>query len=157
MGLSELVFGCVLHILAGGDPLVCQDLGVAQEAAQAIAQESYDTGVPAEIIAAVIYHESGFRMSARGKAGEVGLCQILRKGAIQGHYLKLTNRQLERVDLNIHIGAQYLLYSKSGCNGPPVYYLSVYNGNSCVPTTYSRTVLRKLAVVKRKYHLPRAI
>lgn len=157
MSLSELVFGCVLHLLAGRDSVVCKDLGIAEETVSAIRVESTNTGIPAELIAAVIYQESGFRQAARGKAGETGLMQIKRNGAVQGEYLRLSDRQLQIIPLNIKIGTQYLAYSKKRCNGPPAYWLSMYNGNPCMSTTYSRAVLRKLAKIKALFYLPKTI
>src|SRR4051812_38240195 len=79
-----------------------------RELTTAITYWSERYGIPTAIEAAKCYHESHFDKHARGKAGEIGICQPKPHGAIQGRDLKLSRRQLEDVNTNVRIGTQYL-------------------------------------------------
>lgn len=66
-----------------------------------------------ELIRAVIFEESKFQVNTRGKAGEIGLMQILPKASVvdwaRVHKRKVpTNYELFNPELNIAIGTWYL-------------------------------------------------
>ena len=72
--------------------------------------------LPAELVAAVIQQESGFDRFAYGRAGEIGLMQLMPPGKpgapeewARIHKIKCPSRwKLFRVDTNINIGCWYL-------------------------------------------------
>ena len=77
-----------------------------------------------ELIRAVIFVESKFNIKSRGKAGEIGLMQIIPKASVtdwaRAHKRKLpSNYELFEPELNIAIGSWYLkkVMSKYG-NAP---------------------------------------
>lgn len=75
------------------------------------AAEKY--GIPPELVRAVVYKESRFDPLAEGKAGEIGLMQVLPGGAV-ADWARLNNRKappqfrLYDVQLNLEIGCWYL-------------------------------------------------
>ncbi len=76
-------------------------------------------GVPYALARAVVQVESGFRASARGKVGEVGLMQI-RKATARGEGYRGSTRALYAPETNIKYGMRYLgkayrLGGKSTC------------------------------------------
>jgi len=70
-------------------------------------------GVDPRLIRAVIYQESKFHSRARGNAGEIGLMQILPKGAV-AEYCRIqrcpafAEKELFKPAVNIEIGTWYL-------------------------------------------------
>ena len=72
--------------------------------------------LPAELVAAVVQQESGFDRFAYGRAGEIGLMQLMPPGKpgapeewARVHKIKCPSRwKLFRVDTNINIGCWYL-------------------------------------------------
>ena len=69
--------------------------------------------IPPELVRAVIFRESGFNPNATGKAGEIGLMQILPRGAVAdwARYHKVplpTERELFEPAKNLEIGCWYL-------------------------------------------------
>ena len=69
--------------------------------------------IPPELVRAVIYRESGFNPNAAGKAGEVGLMQVLPRGSV-ADWCRINRlpepslRQLRRPEVNLEIGCFYL-------------------------------------------------
>jgi soluble lytic murein transglycosylase-like protein len=150
MRLPELVFSCVLSILSGRDvPKVCSSF--AHEVAAAITGASRKYEIDAPVIAAVIYHESAFRARCRGARGEIGLMQIMRGGAVPRRLDRLSDQRLQSIALNINIGTRYLAHVARVCKGPPLYWLSRYNGRPCRPSRYSRGVLGDLNRASRSF------
>lgn len=145
MQLAQLLFACVLQIVTGGPPAApCQENQLVAEVASAIQASSEEFDVPADIIAAVIYHESKYNPRARGDLGEIGLMQIKRNGAVQGRYAKMSFRKLAEPRLNIYLGTRYLASFIPRCR-PPKKYLAWYNrGHGCSPSRYSHGVLTDL-------------
>ena len=78
-----------------------------------IVQAARKHGVDSRLVKAVIYRESRFDPSARGKAGEVGLMQIMPETAVKD-WARAQNVELPTVgmlyspQLNIEIGTWYL-------------------------------------------------
>ena len=70
-------------------------------------------GLPPELVRALIFRESRFDPNARGKAGEVGLMQVLPSGAA-AEWARVnrrrtpTVRELTDVRINLEIGCFYL-------------------------------------------------
>lgn len=70
-------------------------------------------GLPPELVRAVVRKESGFDHGAEGKAGEIGLMQILPDGAV-ADWARINNRpkpaelDLFDAELNLDIGCWYL-------------------------------------------------
>lgn len=142
MIFSELAFACVLYISTyHHTPAKCDSPLIAEIAAGAEGS-SAEFGVPVDIIAAVIYHESKFKPFSRGRRGEIGLMQIKRRGAIQGPYLRMSFRQLADVRLNIRIGTAYLARALIRCTGTRG--LTIYNGGRCGSGSYRTGVLTDL-------------
>ena len=91
--------------------------------AELIEFHSKRNGLDAELVRAVIFEESKFKVKTRGKAGEIGLMQILPKASVvdwaRAHKCNVpSNYELFDPDLNIEIGTWYLKkvmsrYSKS--------------------------------------------
>lgn len=141
-----IVLACVLRTIEFGPPTDARcHTPQVQELVQAFQKygERYD--VPAHIEAAKCYHESGFDKHARGTHGEIGLCQPKPHGAIQGHDLKLSVRQIEDIDTNVRISTQYIAQFVHQCEHPSG-WLTKYNRpkNGCRTSIYSTGVLTDL-------------
>lgn len=148
--LAELTFACVLWVVGGHEATPgCLEEPLVEEAAGAFNFWSYMTGVPAEILAAMAYHESRYDPNARGLLGEAGLLQVKRNGAVQGEDLKLTFHQLCDVDTNVRIASTYLASIMRSCHSREG-SLGLYNrGHGCSPSTYSAGVLQDLRMGRR--------
>lgn len=78
-----------------------------------IKQAAEKHGLPPELVRALIRKESGFDPYAKGKAGEIGLMQILPSGAV-ADWARVNQKkvpsgsQLYNVKLNLEIGCWYL-------------------------------------------------
>jgi len=78
-----------------------------------IVQAARKNGIDSRLVKAVIYRESRFEPSACGKAGEIGLMQIMQKSAVSD-WAKEQNVELPTTgmlyspQLNIEIGTWYL-------------------------------------------------
>lgn len=73
-------------------------------------------GLPPELVRAVIFRESRFDPEARGSAGEIGLMQILPRGAVAEwariHKCPVPDKTaLENVQVNLEIGCFFLARS----------------------------------------------
>lgn len=149
MTYPALVFACVLQAVAG-DGKVSPECRTAyvEHIADAINRETDEHDVPADVVAAVIWHESRYKQFARGPKHEIGLMQVKRRGAVQGRYLRLSNKNLANIDVNIHLGVAYMAPFAHKCRGPR-YWLTTYNGGGCVPSRYSKGVLADLAKGRR--------
>jgi len=114
--------------------------------AATIASEAARYDLPAEIVAAVAMHESGFRRDAIGARGEAGYMQLLRGTLATAGYDHVSDAGLMNPRLNFHLGARHLAHVRRLCgNAPPVAWLSVYSGRRhCRPSPYSRAVLKLL-------------
>ena len=114
--------------------------------AATIAEEAERFDLPAELVAAVIQHESGFRRDAVGALGEIGYLQLKRGTLATRGFDHLSDAGLRQPRINIHLGARHLAHVRALCgNAPPVAWLSVYSGRKhCRPSPYSRAILRLL-------------
>lgn len=138
---AAIVLACVLK-MTGADPADVPercDTEEIEEIAIAVLDASRETGIPADVLAAAGYHESRFKKHAIGPAGEIGIWQLKRHGAVQGIYLRMSRRALENVHLNALIAAKYMARMREQC---PRHYISRYNGNGCCTTRYQRAIKR---------------
>ena len=88
-----------------------------------IRQAAHMVGVPADLLAAIVYHESGFNPKARSTAGAIGLAQVMPNTAkiiAKRHLpeLKINRRSLRDPQTNLVVGA-YVLAD----------YLKLYDGD----------------------------
>ena len=114
VGLCWLAAGVavVLALIFWRDPvrdLWVDDTKYAEEIREAAARH----GLPPELVRAVIFRESRFDPAARGKAGEVGLMQVLPSGAA-AEWARVRKcpapsvRELYDVRTNLEVGCFYL-------------------------------------------------
>ena len=124
--------------------------------------------LPAELVAAVVQQESGFDRFAYGRAGEIGLMQLMPPGKpgapeewARVHKIKCPSRwKLFRVDTNINIGCWYLAravrrWKRYRC----VYELALVeynaglrNAEKCKPETLDGEVVQLIKIPStRKY------
>jgi hypothetical protein len=146
MRLPEFLFSCVLAVLDGGEaPKECSQYTLVKEVTAAIRTSAEKHQLPGRVIAAVAFHESQFNPLAVSNDGmDLGLMQVRRGGAIPARLESLSDRALQNVRLNISIGTSYLARMAKSCKGPPLYWLSRYNGRKCRPSPYSMAVLSAL-------------
>lgn len=82
-----------------------------------IAAAAKKHGLDPELVRALVYQESRFRAGKRGKKGEIGLMQVLPKGAA-AEWARVnkrsvpSNRALFDVETNLDIGCWYLARAK---------------------------------------------
>lgn len=92
-------------------------------------------GLDPQLVRAVVFQESRFNPAARGKAGEVGLMQVLPAGAVaewaRWHGRPAPSiRELENPELNLDIGCWYLAQGMrryEGCREATELALARYN------------------------------
>jgi soluble lytic murein transglycosylase-like protein len=145
--LAGLTFSCVLALL-GGRPAQGCETPYLRHIASTVVAASHEFRVPADIIVAVINHESKFRQYTVGSFHELGLMQIKRRGAVQGDWAKLSDHDLSDVTLKIWMGTAYLSKFVHKCRKARL-YLTPYNGGKCVPSAYSDAVLEDLRAARR--------
>jgi hypothetical protein len=119
---------------------------------QAIARkEALRQGVPYELVDAVMYVESRYRQSAKGRAGEVGLMQIMPPTArLLG--FRGNNDELRKPETNIRLGTTYLAQawqraSKDICTAV-MKYRAGHNETrfSVLSVNYCRKVRKRLKI-----------
>ena len=146
---AKLAFACILSLLGRGGPGDARcNRPYYVEIANAVADASAAFDVDSEVVVAVIYHESRFKQYAIGPYKEVGLMQLKRGGALLGAEARLPNRVLFGVHRNVWIGTRHLSTFAHRCERP-IRYLTPYNGGHCVPSNYSRSVMKQLHAAQR--------
>lgn len=109
--------------------LVCSTfvMGMGASVQNMVRSEAIRQGVPVSLAMAVAKHESNFRCSAVGKAGERGVMQIKPRTARSLGY-RGSPSGLNNCQTGIHYGMKYLkmAYSKSG--GSVYRAALLYNG-----------------------------
>lgn len=89
-------------------------------------------GVDPYLVAAVAYHESGFRPDALSDEGAVGLMQLLPSTAAWASEESGTpgfvDTSLRRPDVNLRLGAWYLAWLLQRFDGDAVLAVAAYNG-----------------------------
>ena len=141
----KLILMCIVHVLQGNRAFICPENNeFVQDYVVAVEYYTKGTSVDPEVVAAVADYESKFKKYARGSHGEIGLHQIKRHGAIQGNDLKRSFRDLADLAVNTRIAVEYMNKMAIKCHNKAILWLSAYNGNGCVSSRYSRTILSNL-------------
>lgn len=114
-----------LHNAAGDCSLPASYPASIQQWCQAIVLNARETGLPANLIAAVVLQESGGNPDAYSHSGAVGLMQVMPRDGIAADFMCIngpcfaarpTIAELEDPDFNLAYGSRMLanLYSKHG-------------------------------------------
>jgi soluble lytic murein transglycosylase-like protein len=123
----------------------------AKNYAQIIVEESgaVQPKIDPFLVTAIAFKESSFRAKVHGKRGEVGLMQILPKGALTRTITRTTKKQLLDARSNIRVGIGHLNYWQNRC-GPDNMdrWLSAYNSGRCKKTKYAKRIRRVYCKIK---------
>lgn len=120
----------------------------AKDYATIIVEESQAVQPPIDpfLVAAIIFKESSFRAKIKGKRGEVGLMQVMPRGAVTRTITK--ERNLD-VRANIRVGIGHLNYWQKECGRDDMdIWLSAYNAGRCKKTKYAKRVRRLYCRIK---------
>ena len=99
------------------------------------------------LVVAIAFKESSFRAQVKGKRGEIGLMQILPRGALTRTISK--EPRLMDVRSNIRVGIGHLNYWKKKCGEENTdVWISAYNAGRCTKTDYAKRVRRVYCKVK---------
>lgn len=153
--MGDLVARALAAILAlsgGRGPSGPPGFG-ALDLAVVVAQEAGCHEVDVEVVVAVMFRESGFRVGEESPAGDHGLMQV-RRGVSTRGYDWLTERQIHEPAINVHLGTRRLSWARAACGGAgPELWLGHYAGVArrrrdgtirCVRTRYARRVLAEV-------------
>ncbi len=120
----------------------------AEQYATIIVEESQAVQPPIDpfLVAAIAFKESSFRAKIKGKKGEVGLMQIMPRGAVTR---TITKERMTDVRSNVRVGIGHLKYWQKEC-GPDKMdvWLSAYNRGKCKRTKYAKRVRRVYCRIK---------
>jgi soluble lytic murein transglycosylase len=135
VAVAALVIGAgVALFLSRGEDLI-RSVTLPLKHEDIIRQQAQDKGVPADLIAAVIYNESRFR-DQTSSAGARGLMQITPQTAqiieAKSGGSTFTLQDLSDPDLNIRYGTFYLKYLLDRFNGNEVAAIAAYNAGETV-------------------------
>ncbi len=121
----------------------------AETYASIIVEESEAVQPPIDpfLVVAIAYKESSFREKVRGRKGEIGLMQVLPRGAVTR---AVTNeKQFLDVRSNIRVGIGHLNYWQKKCGEDRFeVWLSAYNTGRCTKTDYAKRIQRLYCKVK---------
>jgi len=93
------------------------------------------------LVTAIIFKESSFRSKVKGKRGEVGLMQIMPRGALTRTII--TKPNLADVRTNIRVGVGHLHYWQNKCGSENIdVWLSAYNSGKCKKSNYAKRIRR---------------
>ncbi len=125
----------------------------AEEYATIVVEESQAMQPPIDpfLVVAIIFKESSFRAKVKGGRGEIGLMQIMPRGALTRAILKERDEDLSLVDVraNIRVGVHHLHYWQNECGVEKMdQWLSAYNLGRCKKTKYARRVKRFYCKIK---------
>ena len=99
------------------------------------------------LVVAIAFKESSFRAKVKGARGEVGLMQILPKGALTRTIAK--QPKLLDVRSNIRVGIGHLTYWRKKCGEDKTdVWISAYNAGRCTKTDYAKRIRRVYCKVK---------
>ncbi len=120
----------------------------AEQYATIIVEESQAVQPPLDpfLIVAIIFKESSFRPKVKGQRGEVGLMQLMPRGALTR---AITKGRVVDVRANIRVGIGHLHYwqEKCGIENRDV-WLSAYNAGKCKRTKYAKRIKRLYCKIK---------
>ena len=124
----------------------------AEKYATIIVEESQAVEPPIDpfLIAAIIFKESSFRAKIEGKKGEVGLMQVMPRGALTRTINKKSTSELRAsTRTNIRVGVGHLHYWQKRCGVDDMdVWLSAYNLGRCKRTKYAKRVRRVYCKIK---------
>ncbi|MDJ0765426.1 MAG: transglycosylase SLT domain-containing protein [Myxococcota bacterium] len=115
----------------------------AEEYATIIVEESQAVQPPIDpfLVVAIIFKESSFRSKVTGQRGEVGLMQIMPRGALTRTITK--KKMTTDARSNIRVGIGHLNYWQNRCGHDNLeVWLSAYNKGKCKKTKYAKRVKR---------------
>ncbi len=140
-----------------------------EEIMQEVRRYSAKHKLPPEFVAAVIQQESGFDRFAYGRAGEIGLMQLMPPGKpgapeewARVHKVKCPSRwKLFRVDTNINIGCWYLArairrWKRYRCAyelALAEYNAGLKNAEKCKPSTLDGEVIPLIKIPSTKKYV----
>ena len=84
-------------------------------------------GLPANLVMAIAWHESGWKQTAVGRSGEIGIMQILPSTARGINARSGTVYNVYSAEGNVALGARYLRSLKSLFQGNLTKTISAYN------------------------------
>jgi soluble lytic murein transglycosylase-like protein len=120
----------------------------AREYATIIVEESAAVSPPVDpfLVVSIIFRESSFRANVHGKRGEVGLMQVMPRGAVTR---AVSKEKPFTVRTNIRVGIGHLSFwrQKCGMENFPI-WLSAYNAGRCEHTKYHDRVMRVYCRIK---------
>lgn len=137
--MTEYILAIMLSFTSGHDHARI----VTSRTATFFLETSIETAVPVELLVAVAFAESAFDPSAVSLGGDEGLMQVNPRGMGSVLCRKLMPR-IRNLENNIRCGARILAHARARCGGPPLRWLSAFNGRRCGPSVYSRRVLALL-------------
>ncbi len=118
------------------------DVSRAGQWAEVVVVESFANGLDPLVVTAVIAHESGWRPLARGRAGEVGLGQIMPSTAAE--FEAAHGRSLWDAAVNIRLTCLVLARLRDTHKGHTAEaWLSLYKGLSLRPSAYSAAIVKQ--------------
>ncbi len=123
-------------------------LSRAEKYAEIIVEETQAVSPPIDpyVVVAIIFKESSFRWKVEGQKGEVGLMQIMPRGALNNGVKK---SNLQDVRSNIRVGIGHLHYWQQECGVDNIdVWLSAYNAGKCKKTKYAKRVKRFYCMIK---------
>ena len=98
------------------------------------------------LVVAIIFKESSFRAKVKGQRGEVGLMQIMPRGALTR---TITKESLTDVRANVRVGVGHLHYWQETCGEDDMLlWLSAYNKGKCQRTGYGKRIRRLYCEIK---------
>ena len=125
--------------------------------------------LPAALVCAVIEQESSFNPFARGRAGEIGLMQLMPPGTpgapeewARIHRVKCPpGWKLYRIDMNINIGCWYLAralkkWRRYRCSTELAlieYNAGAKHANLCKPDTFDGEVIPRIKIASTKKYV----
>jgi len=132
-------------------PRVTRSVKNSQKYNALIARHARAVGVPVKLANAVVFVESSYNPRARGKAGEIGLMQIMPATARGiGYRGKMSN--LYKPDTNLYWGMKYLGEAYKRAGGSTCGTIMRYNGGlyaKRLSSTAARYCKRVKTIMKR--------
>ena len=144
----------LLCYLAGREPGCRLPDAPLRDVATAVVRAADSHRLPAPILAAVLAHESGLRVRARGSLGEIGLGQLYRGTVATRGHDHLSDEDLESPARNVWLAARHLARVRDRCGGWAYNWLGAYSGRACGETGYAVRVITKLRRAYDRYPLP---
>lgn len=115
----------------------------AARVAPVVLAEAQRAHLPAALMMAMAFRESGFRQDVVSAGGDVGLFQVRPSGQARYRCRRLDLHQLRG---NARCAARILRWARELCGGGPERWLGVYAGvRRCGPSHYGRRVLAVLS------------